>query len=235
MPHVFSTCFNTNALKIDKIQPTVPLPFLSFLFQSMSTLIRDLGLQPYEKVWQDMQHFTQERTASTPDEIWVLEHHPVYTLGLNGKLEHILNPGTLPVIHCDRGGQVTYHGPGQLIVYTLLDLKRLNLGIRPLVSLLERAMINVLAQHGLAALAKPEAPGVYVDNKKIGSIGIRIKNNCSYHGISLNNNMDLTPFDAINTCGFKDLQVTQLSNFGVNISIDELAAHVTQAINLSLH
>lgn len=182
-----------------------------------------------------MQRFTQERTGETSDEIWVLEHYPVYTLGLNGKQEHLLNPANIPVIQCDRGGQVTYHGPGQLIIYPLIDIKRLKLGIRPLVTLLEQAMITALAQFGITAIAKTEAPGVYVNDRKIGSIGIRIKNNSSYHGISLNNNMDLKPFDYINTCGFKDLQVTQLADLGVNISNHDLSVPIIQAITTSLY
>jgi lipoyl(octanoyl) transferase len=200
----------------------------------MPAIIRELGLQPYETIWRDMQQFTQERTDETRDEIWVLEHLPVYTLGLNGKPEHLLTPGDIPVVQCDRGGQVTYHGPGQLVVYTLIDIKRLKLGIRQLVTLLEQAMIIALAQSGITAIAKREAPGVYVNDKKIGSIGIRIKNNASYHGISLNNNMDLTPFNHINTCGFRDLQVTQLADFGISVSTAELAKPVVQAINSAL-
>lgn len=201
----------------------------------MSAIIRELGLKPYETVWQDMQWFNQDRTDQTPDEIWVLEHLPVYTLGLNSKPEHLLNPGDIPVINSDRGGQVTYHGPGQLVVYTLLDIKRMKLGIRQLVTILEQSMVTALAQFGITAIAKPEAPGVYVNNKKIGSIGIRIKKNCSYHGISLNNNMDLSPFDHINTCGFQDLQVTQLADFGISISTEDLAIPVVHAINTSLY
>jgi lipoyl(octanoyl) transferase len=200
----------------------------------MPAIIRELGLQPYQAIWRDMQQFTQERTEETPDEIWVLEHLPVYTLGLNGKQEHLLSPGDIPIIQCDRGGQITYHGPGQLVVYTLIDIKRLKLGIRQLVTLLEQSMVTALTQFGITAIAKPEAPGVYVNNKKIGSIGIRIKNNASYHGISLNNNMDLTPFDHINTCGFKGLQVTQLADFGITISTADLAIPVVNAINTSL-
>jgi lipoyl(octanoyl) transferase len=200
----------------------------------MPAIIRELGLQPYETIWRDMQQFTQERTDETRDEIWVLEHLPVYTLGLNGKPEHLLTPGDIPVVQCDRGGQVTYHGPGQLVVYTLIDIKRLKLGIRQLVTLLEQAMIIALAQSDITAIAKREAPGVYVNDKKIGSIGIRIKNNASYHGISLNNNMDLTPFNHINTCGFRDLQVTQLADFGISVSTAELAKPVVQAINSAL-
>lgn len=197
-------------------------------------IIRELGLQPYETIWRDMQQFTQQRTEEASDEIWILEHLPVYTLGLNGKSEHLLNPSDIPVIQSDRGGQVTYHGPGQLVIYTLLDIKRLKLGIRQLVTLLEQAMITTLAQFDITAIAKPEAPGVYVKDNKIGSIGIRIKNNASYHGISLNNNMDLTPFNHINTCGFKGLQVTQLVDLGVTVSTAELAIPVVNAINTSL-
>lgn len=200
----------------------------------MPAIIRNLGLQPYEPIWRAMQTFTQERTDNTQDEIWLLEHSPVYTLGLNGKMEHVLNPENIPVINSDRGGQVTYHGPGQAIVYTLLDLKRLQLGVRPLVTLLEQAMITTLAQFDITATAKTEAPGVYVNNKKIGSIGIRIRRNCSYHGLSLNNNMDLAPFDRINTCGFKDLQVTQLADFGINIGTGELAVQIARNIDNAL-
>ncbi len=177
-----------------------------------------------------MQQFTQHRDAQTADEIWITEHPPVYTLGLNGKREHLLNTGTIQVINSDRGGQVTYHGPGQLIIYTLLDIKRLNLGVRQLVTLLEQAVIVSLAQYGIIAVARPDAPGVYVNDKKIGSIGLRIKKNCSYHGLSLNNCMDLRPFDHINTCGYSGLEVTQLADLGVTVSNADLALSVTQAI-----
>lgn len=200
----------------------------------MPVITRHLGVHPYETIWQDMQIFTQNRTGQTDDEIWCLEHNPVYTLGLNGKPEHLLSPGNIPIVNSDRGGQVTYHGPGQLVVYTLIDLKRLNLDIRRLVTVLEQAMINILAQFEITAVAKPEAPGVYVNDKKIGSVGIRIKRNCSYHGLSFNNNMDLTPFNHINTCGFKGLQVTQLADYGIQICTDHLAARVTQAINVQI-
>ncbi len=201
----------------------------------MSAIIRDLGLQAYESVWREMQQFTQDRTDSTSDEIWYLEHFPVYTLGLNGKAEHILNAGTVPVVQSDRGGQVTYHGPGQLVVYALIDIKRSKLGIRQLVTLFEQSIVNTLSQFGINALAKPEAPGVYVNNKKIGSIGIRIKNHCSYHGISLNNSMDLAPFDHINTCGFQDLKVTQLADFGIHISTTNLAISVINSMHTLLN
>lgn len=197
--------------------------------------IRNLGLQDYETSWQAMQRFTQERNADTPDELWIVEHFPVYTLGLSGKREHLLNTGNIPVINSDRGGQVTYHGPGQLVIYSLLDIKRLNLGVRQLVTVLEQAMIGTLADNGIIAVSKADAPGVYVNDKKIGSIGLRIKKNCSYHGLSLNNDMDLSPFDHINTCGYSDLKVTQLSDLGVTISSTQLASSVIQAITAALN
>jgi lipoyl(octanoyl) transferase len=197
-------------------------------------VIRNLGLQNYESIWRDMQQFTQNRSPETMDEIWVVEHFPVYTLGLNGKREHLLNIGNIPVINSDRGGQVTYHGPGQLVIYTLLDIERLKINIRELVTLLEQAMIRTLAQQGIIAFSRADAPGVYVNDKKIGSIGLRIKKNCSYHGLSLNNDMDLRPFDHINPCGYSDLKVTQLSDLGINISTNQLASSVIQAITTAL-
>ncbi|MGR9013644.1 MAG: lipoyl(octanoyl) transferase LipB [Gammaproteobacteria bacterium] len=200
----------------------------------MPIIIRNLGIQPYESTWQDMQRYTQNRDADSPDEIWITEHPAVYTQGLNGKREHLLATGDIPVINSDRGGQVTYHGPGQLIVYTLLDIKRLNLGIRSLVTLLEQAVILTLAQYDIPAAARADAPGVYVDNKKIASIGLRIKKNCSYHGLSINNRMDLRPFDHINTCGYSDLEVTQLADLGVTVSNTELASPITQALITAL-
>jgi lipoyl(octanoyl) transferase len=181
-----------------------------------------------------MQRFTLERNADTADELWIVEHFPVYTLGLNGKREHLLNTGNIPVINSDRGGQVTYHGLGQLVIYTLLDIKRLNLGIRQLVTILELAMISALAEYGIIAVSRADAPGVYVNDRKIGSIGLRIKKNCSYHGLSLNNDMDLRPFDHINTCGYSDLKVTQIADLGVTISSHQLANSVIQAITTAL-
>lgn len=200
----------------------------------MSPIIRQLDRQDYQATWQAMQDFTLARDSTTADEIWITEHSPVYTLGLNGKPEHLFNTGDIPVINSDRGGQVTYHGPGQLIVYTLLDIKRLNLNIRQLVTLLEQAMIGTLADLGVTANARADAPGVYVDEKKIGSIGLRIKKNCSYHGLSLNNQMDLQPFNNINPCGYPGLQVTQLSELGVNLSTAELARSVVHAITTAI-
>ncbi|MDD1607360.1 MAG: lipoyl(octanoyl) transferase LipB [Methylococcaceae bacterium] len=200
----------------------------------MPVTVRHLGLQDYQTVWQAMQDFTLQRHDDTPDELWIVEHPAVYTLGLNGKREHLLNIGDIPVIHSDRGGQVTYHAQGQVIIYTLLDIKRLNINIRQLVSLLEQAMIDTLAFYGIVAIAKADAPGVYVQGKKIGSIGIRIKNSCSYHGLSFNNAMDLTPFNFINPCGYKDLKVTQLADLGVIINTTELASFMSQAIITAL-
>jgi len=181
-----------------------------------------------------MQKFTAERGPETSDEIWVTEHPPVYTLGLNGKREHILQIGDMPLVETDRGGQVTYHGPGQLVVYFLADLRRLAMGPRQAVTLLEDAMIDTLSQYGIRAEAKAEAPGVYVEGKKIGSLGLRIKRGCSYHGLSLNNDMDLSPFSNINPCGYAGLEVTQLADLGVHVLTHELAVplvhHIIKAI-----
>ncbi|GAB4259983.1 MAG: lipoyl(octanoyl) transferase LipB [Methylomicrobium sp.] len=200
----------------------------------MTLIVRNLGLQAYEPVWQRMRQLTQERTSAAHDEIWIVEHTPVYTLGMNGKREHLLDTGAIPIVQTDRGGQATYHGPGQLVIYTLLDLKRHQLGIRQLVSTLETAMTGSLAQYGVKAFGDAKRPGVYVDDRKIGSIGLRVKNQCSYHGLSLNNRMDLKPFDGINTCGYPGLEVTQLADFGVDIDIYELAVPVVHAIEQAL-
>lgn len=196
----------------------------------MQTVLRRLGHLDYETVWRDMQIFTLERDEETADEIWIVEHPPVYTLGLNGKREHLLNIANIPVIETDRGGQVTYHAPGQLVVYPLLDIERLKMGVRDVVTLLEQTMITVLSQYGIKAMAKPEAPGVYVDARKIGSVGLRVKKGCCYHGLSLNNNMDLSPFNDINTCGYPSLDVTQLADLNINIQTYELAIPVVHQI-----
>ncbi len=198
------------------------------------TVLKRLGQQDYPLIWQQMQAFTLARDEQTADEIWIVEHPPVYTLGLNGKREHLLNIDNIPVIATDRGGQVTYHGPGQLVVYVLLDVERLKTGVRKVVTILEQAMISSLSQYGIKAIAKPEAPGVYVKNKKIGSVGLRVKKGCCYHGLSLNNNMDLSPFEYINTCGYPDLEVTRLCDHNAIINTYELAVpvvhHILQAI-----
>lgn len=176
--------------------------------------VRWLGRKDYLPVWQAMQEFTQQRTEATTDEIWLLEHTPVFTQGQNGKPEHVLNPGDIPIIQTDRGGQVTYHGPGQLMVYTLIDLRRKQLNVRELVTLLEQSVIQLLAEFQIAAVAKREAPGVYVADKKICSIGLRIRKGCSYHGIAFNIALDLEPFKRINPCGFSTLKMTAFADLG---------------------
>ncbi|MCQ8105639.1 lipoyl(octanoyl) transferase LipB [Methylomonas sp. SURF-2] len=194
------------------------------------TVLRQLGLRDYGRVWQDMREFTAGRNAQTADEIWITEHPPVFTLGLNGKPEHVLRQGDIPLIQTDRGGQVTYHGPGQLVVYLLMDLRRLAFGPRQAVSLLENAMLTALGQYGVRAAARADAPGVYVEDRKIGALGLRISRGCSYHGLSLNNAMDLTPFSAINPCGYAGMQVTQLADLGVRVDIHELAVPIVHHI-----
>jgi lipoyl(octanoyl) transferase len=196
----------------------------------MPIKIKQLGVQDYETVWREMQEFTQNRTKQTGDEIWLCEHFSVFTLGLNGRREHLLNVGDIPVLQTDRGGQVTFHAQGQAVVYVLLDLKRLNLNSQQIVSHLENAMIQTLADFEINAAAKADSRGVYVANKKIGSIGLRIKKNGCYHGLSLNNNMDLTPFQFINPCGFAGLQMAQLADFGAIIETSTLAEKI--AFNL---
>lgn len=174
--------------------------------------IKHLGLLEYEPVWREMQKFTDERDASTPDEIWMVEHPPVFTLGLNASREHLLSPGTIPVVQIDRGGQVTYHGPGQLVVYPLIDLRRHGMGVRELVVALENAVIAYVRDLGVIASGSREAPGVYVGAAKLASIGLRIRRGASYHGIALNVALDLEPFGRINVCGYRDLAVTRLSD-----------------------
>lgn len=180
-------------------------------------IVRDLGLQEYLPVWQAMQDFTAKRDETTPDELWCLEHPPVFTMGLNGKDEHLLNIKNIPVINIDRGGQVTYHGPGQLVIYTLIDLARLNIGVKDLVNSIEKSIIALLKKYGINALEKEGAPGVYVEEKKIAALGLRIKRNKSYHGLSLNINMDLSPFQQINPCGYAGMAVTQLKNLKIGV------------------
>ncbi|MDD4913700.1 MAG: lipoyl(octanoyl) transferase LipB [Methylococcales bacterium] len=197
---------------------------------SRNTVLRNLGLQEYLPLWRQMQQFSADRTTDTADEIWITEHPPVYTLGLNGKPEHLLRETTIPLIATDRGGQITYHGPGQLIVYLLADLRRLSLGPRQMVNILENAVISTLSLYGVRAEAKPDAPGVYVTGKKIASLGLRIKSGCCYHGLSLNNNMDLAPFRHINPCGHAGMEITQLAEFGVNIHTHELAVPLVQRL-----
>lgn len=185
-------------------------------------VVRHLGLVDYEASWRSMQKFTDERGAGTEDEVWFLEHPPVFTLGLNGKREHVLAPGDIPVVHVDRGGQVTYHGPGQLVVYPLLDLKRLHIGIRELVAALEQSVIELCAEFGIRAEARSDARGVYVEGRKLASIGLRIRRGCSYHGLALNVVNDLEPFSRINPCGYQGLQLTRLADLAAVSSLQDL-------------
>ena len=171
---------------------------------------RVLGQQPLPDVWEEMKHFTAERDDATRDEVWFVQHPAIYTLGLNGDPAHVIDAADIPVLKIDRGGQVTYHGPGQLVAYTLLDLARLRLGIRGLVEALERAVIGTVAEYGVTAYARRDAPGVYVDGCKLAALGLKISRQCSYHGIAMNVNMDLEPFGRINPCGFEALPVTDL-------------------------
>lgn len=191
---------------------------------TQTPLFRDLGCMEYEPTWRRMQAFTQERDASTPDEIWFLEHPPVFTLGLNGKPEHVLAAGDIPVVNIDRGGQVTYHGPGQLVVYPLIDLKRRKLGIRALVEALENAVIDTLAEFDIEAESRRDAPGVYTrEGAKIAALGLRVRRNCSYHGLAFNIAMDLEPFQRINPCGYAGMQVTQVADLNGPSSINTVA------------
>jgi lipoyl(octanoyl) transferase len=195
-----------------------------------SPVIRRLGQVEYEPTWRRMQAFTEARGPDQPDELWILEHPPVFTLGLNGRREHLLAPGEIPVVQVDRGGQVTYHGPGQLVVYPLLDLGRCGLGVRELVCALERAVIRCVAGYGITAAGDRDAPGVYVDGRKLASIGLRIRRNCCYHGLALNVDMDLEPFRRINPCGFQGLEVTQLADLGVSKPAERVAADLEAAL-----
>lgn len=201
--------------------------------------VRRLGRVPFEPTWKKMQAFTDTRNGDTADEVWLLEHDPVFTLGLAGKREHLLAPGDIPVVHIDRGGQVTYHGPGQLVVYPLLDLRRRHLGPRALVSALEQATVDALAEWNITAHARPDAPGVYVEEKKIASIGLRVRRGASYHGIAINVNMDLEPFTRINPCGYAGLEMTQLSELSGPSDLDNAAdiflRHFVTQIENSTH
>ena len=187
--------------------------------------ICQLGIQDYNNIWVQMKEFTMNRDGSTPDELWLLEHDPVYTQGQAGKPEHILNNNSIKIVQSDRGGQVTYHGPGQLVAYVLMDIRRRNMGIRTLVSKLEQVLVSVLAEYKIEANTRCGAPGVYVGEKKIASIGLRVKNGCTYHGIALNVDMDLNPFLGINPCGFAKMEMTQMSHYQPSIKLEEVNQH----------
>jgi lipoyl(octanoyl) transferase len=183
--------------------------------------VHERGLRDYVPVWRDMQAYTEQRDAESADQVWLLQHPPVFTLGMNGRREHLLAPGDIPVVEVDRGGQVTYHGPGQLVAYTLLDLRRRGLGIRGLVDVLEHSVVDWLGSQGIRARARREAPGVYVDGAKVAALGLRVRRGCSYHGLALNVDMDLAPFARINPCGYEGLAVTQLRDLGIGLTVEE--------------
>lgn len=188
-----------------------------------AVIVRTLGRTPYEPTWRAMQCFTGQRSHDHHDEIWLTEHPAVFTLGQAAKQEDLLQPSDIPLVRSDRGGQITYHGPGQLVVYTLLDLRRAGFGVRSLVNRLEQALIALLQDYNIAANSRPEAPGVYVGQRKIAALGLRIRQGCSYHGLSLNVAMDLTPFSQINPCGYADLPVTQLADFSISDDLSSVA------------
>jgi len=192
-------------------------------------VIQQLGMVAYEPTWRAMQAFTAKRNAHTPDEFWVLQHPPVYTLGVAGRAEHLPRADNgIPVIRIDRGGQITYHGPGQVVIYLLLDMRRLGLSVRPLVRRMEQAVIDLLDGYGVAAQGRIDAPGVYVDGAKIAALGLRIRSGCCYHGLAFNVDMDLTPFHAINPCGYPGLKVTQMRDLGITDTPERVGARLTQ-------
>jgi lipoyl(octanoyl) transferase len=196
--------------------------------------IKHLGLTDYEATWHAMQKFTHLRQAKTSDEIWITEHPPVYTLGLNRKDVRMPSRLDIPVVNTDRGGKITYHGPGQVVIYLLLDLQRQGLNVRQLVSALENSVVNLLAAFNIESASRKDAPGVYVEDKKIASVGLRLKNQCCYHGLSLNVDMDLSPFDAIDPCGYQGLEVTQLKNLGLEIPKAEIELNLLKYLTKTL-
>lgn len=198
-------------------------------------IIRHLGQKDYEPVWRDMQRFTDERDAETPDELWMVEHPPVFTQGLAGKAEHILAAGDIPVVQVDRGGQVTYHGPGQIVAYPMINLRRHGIGVKSLVAGIEQAVIDTVALYGVDAKRKDNAPGVYVDGAKIASLGLRIRKACSFHGLAFNIAMDLEPFSRINPCGFTGLQVTQLSQLADDVQFNTVQQQLIEAFCTQLN
>ena len=202
--------------------------------RDLPLLVRELGRARYLDTWRAMQAFTDQRGVDTPDELWVLEHEPVFTLGMNADPAHLLAPGDIPVVQVDRGGQVTYHGPGQLVVYPLIDLRRAGLGVRDLVTALEQAVIATAASFGIVAATRPGAPGVYVEGAKLASVGIRVRRGASYHGVSINVDMDLGPFSRINPCGFEGLAMTQLAALGGPREIAAVAGVLVPELHRSL-
>jgi len=193
-------------------------------------VVKNLGVEPYAETWQAMKSFTDSRNESNVDEFWFVQHPPVYTLGQAGKVAHLLTPGDIPIVHSDRGGQVTYHGPGQLVCYLLLDIRRLQLGVRDLVTAIEQSIVQLINSYGVAAEAKPEAPGVYVDGRKLAALGLRIRRGCSYHGLSLNVDMDLGPFSNINPCGIEGLEVVDMKRLGIGHPMAKIVEELTDIL-----
>lgn len=193
-------------------------------------VVKRLGRQDYEPVWKAMHEFTDQRTEETSDEVWLVEHNPVFTQGQAGKAEHLINTGDIPVVQSDRGGQVTYHGPGQLVAYFLINLRRKKLGVRDLVTNIENLVINTLKAYNIDSAARPDAPGVYVDGKKICSLGLRIRKGCSFHGLALNVNMDLTPFLRINPCGYEGMEMVQVSQLGGPDNVEAVEKQLVQEL-----
>ena len=193
-------------------------------------VVKNLGEKPYAETWQAMKSFTDSRDECAADEFWFVQHPPVYTLGQAGKVEHLLTPGDIPIVHSDRGGQVTYHGPGQLVCYLLLDIRRLQLGVRDLVTAIEQSIVQLINSYGVAAEAKPEAPGVYVDGRKLAALGLRIRKGCSYHGLSLNVDMDLGPFSNINPCGIEGLEVVDMKRLGIDRPMAKIMEELTDIL-----
>ncbi|MDH5612639.1 MAG: lipoyl(octanoyl) transferase LipB [Gammaproteobacteria bacterium] len=200
----------------------------------MKLKVRHLGLRAYEPVWQAMQQFTDAREKNTEDEIWLVQHPRIFTLGKAGKREHLLNPGAIPVVQVDRGGQVTYHAPGQLVAYILLDLNRLGVGVRELVTRLENAIINVLAEYGITAESRRDAPGVYVDGRKIAALGLRVRRGYCFHGMALNVDMDLEPFARINPCGYEGLEITQITDLVDDVDFEVVSQQLLSHLKLQL-
>lgn len=186
-------------------------------------IVRNKGVCCYDEIYKAMSHFTDNRNANTQDEIWCLQHPPIYTLGLNGQRQHIIDAGDIPVVGTDRGGQITYHGPGQLMVYLLLDIKRKSIRVKDFVNRLEQSVIELLDSYAIEAGRLDGAPGVYVDHKKISALGIRVRRGCSYHGISINVDMDLTPYDGIHSCGYPELEMTQIKDIGINKDLAQVS------------
>ena len=202
----------------------------STLASTEGVIVRQLGRQPYAPIFEAMKRFTDERDQHTQDEIWLVEHEAVFTQGQAGKAEHILMPGDIPVVQVDRGGQVTYHGPGQQVIYLMLNIKRRKLGVRHLVTAMEEAVVGLLAKYDVKAYPKPDAPGVYVDEKKVCSLGLRIRNGCSFHGLALNVNMDLSPFQRINPCGYAGMEMIDTARLNGPTTLETAGKELTQLL-----